>query len=662
MGTAGGTDALRSGRGLRLDIQGLRAIAVLSVVLYHASADWMPGGFAGVDIFFVISGYLIAGILLAEMERGAYSLSGFYERRVRRLFPALFVMLAAVLTFAAFTLSPGAYQELAKTAFTTIFFASNFTYLGLSNYFDTAAHFRPLLHTWSLAVEEQFYLIFPIVLFVIVKFARPWLRVILCVAAIGSLAGCLWAMQEYQSAAFYLAPFRAYELLIGAVLAGLSFPKRAPAWLRHALSIAGLVLIAGSLVLLNRQAPFPGLAALPPCLGAAAVIFAGANAPSVGGRWISGPIFAYFGALSYSLYLWHWPVFVLARSALLHEPAVWQQLLLIAFAIALATLSWRFVEQPFLKRGHTRRVLLTAAAAMAAGAAGIFPIIHSDGAPARFNRAALQLFAAEDDYSPYRWTCHDFLTNQVRAYEETCVLGAPRSTPHLAVWADSHGVELSAALAGRLAARGQSLLQLTASGCPPSLDYSRFDMPRCAAHNAATLDALENDRRIQTVVVATNYLSYPHKDWPRIFAGQARALSALAAHGKHIVLVYPIPVFDYDVPTALGILRAYGAPLSDFTISRAGFEAEVAEGTAFLDRERDLINAATIHPVELLCDDITCPGYRAEVGVLYFNHDHMSQSAAKFVVAHMPLPDGAPGAAAVRTRTSAEGSSPSADR
>jgi hypothetical protein len=381
------------------------------------------------------------------------------------------------------------------------------------------------------------------------------------------------------------------------------------------------------------------------------VIFAGANEPSIGGRWISGPIFTFFGALSYSLYLWHWPVFVLARSALLHEPEVWQQLLLIAFAIALAILSWRFVEQPFLKRGHTRRVLLTAAAAMAAGAVVTFPIARLDGLPGRFNQASLRLFAAEDDYSPYRWACHDFLTSQVRAYAQNCVLGARRSTPHLAVWADSHGVELSAALAGRLAARGQSVLQLSASGCPPSLDYSRFDMPRCAAHNAATLEALESDARIQTVVIATNYLSYPHRDWPRIFAGQERALAALAAHGKHIVLVYPIPVFDYDVPTALGILRAYGAPLSDFAISRTRFESEVAEGTAFLDRERDLINAASVHPIEILCDAILCPGYRSDIGVLYFNHDHMSQSAAKAVAADMFATDGAPDSAIVRTST-----------
>jgi hypothetical protein len=332
---------------------------------------------------------------------------------------------------------------------------------------------------------------------------------------------------------------------------------------------------------------------------------------------------------------------VLGQSALLHAPAAWQSLLLIAIAIALATLSWRFVEQPFLRGGPKRPVLAIGAAAMAAGAAVTLPIIHYQGLPGRFSQPALQLFAAEDDYSPYRQTCHDFLTEQVRAYQQYCVLGAPHSTPHLAVWSDSHGVELSAALAARLEP------QLTASGCPPSLDYSRFDMPRCAAHNASTLEALAADARIQTVIIATNYLSYPHRDWPRIFAGQARALNVLAAHGKHIVLVYPMPVFDYDVPTALGILRAYGAPLSDEFFSRAAFTAEVAEGIAFLDRERTLINAAAVYPTDILCDDATCPGYRPDAGPLYFNHDHISEGAARLLAAHMPPDVYAPSHASV---------------
>jgi len=637
MGATAAIDPLRSGAGLRLDIQGLRAIAVLSVVFYHANPAWMPGGFAGVDIFFVISGFLIAGILLGEMERGAYSLSGFYERRVRRLFPALFVMLASVLIVGGFTLSPTSYQELGKTALATIFFVSNFAFLSLSGYFDSDAHFRPLLHTWSLAVEEQFYLLFPLLLFVVVKYGRRWLRVILGAAALVSLAGCVWAMRRHSDAAFYLAPWRGYELMIGALLAGLPYPKQAPGWTRHALSIAGLFAILGSLLLLNQETPFPGLAALPPCLGAGAIIFAGAEASSFGGRLISGPAFAFFGALSYSLYLWHWPVFVLGESLLLHAPRAFETALFIAIAIGLATLSWRFVEQPFLKRGHKWRVLGIGAAAMAAGAAVCFPIQHFGGLPGRFSRPALQLFAAKDDYSPYRWSCHDFLTAQVRSYAQNCVLGAPHASPTIAVWSDSHGVELADALADRLALRGQSVLALTASGCPPSLDYSRWDQLRCADHNAAILPALAADARIDTVVIAANYMSYPHKDWQRIFAGEARALAELAAHGKHIILIYPIPVFDYDVPTTLGILRAHGQSLDQQALPRARFNAEIAEGTAFLDRERARLAALAVYPSDLLCDANYCYSEKPGIGALYFNRDHLSESAARLLAARVPL-------------------------
>ncbi|MFT3727272.1 MAG: acyltransferase family protein [Terricaulis sp.] len=630
-------DALANGRGLRLDIQGLRAVAVVSVVLYHANANWLPGGFVGVDIFFVISGYLIAGILLGEMERGAYSLSGFYERRVRRLFPALFAMLATVLVVAAFTYAPDAYKELGKATLATLFFVSNFLFESLSGYFDADSQFRPLLHTWSLAVEEQFYLLFPLFLYAVVKFARRWMRAILVVVAVASLAACVWALPHHAAKAFYLAPFRGYELLIGAALAGLPYPARAPAWTRDALSAAGLVLIAGALFLLNRETPFPGFAALPPCLGAAAVIYAGVGAQSLGGQLISGRAFGFFGALSYSLYLWHWPVFVLGESILLHAPAPWQSALFIAISVALATLSWRYIEQPFLKRGHKWRVLTIGAGAMAAGAAVSLALIGFHGLPGRFDRESLQLFAAKNDFSAHRWSCHDFLGDHVRAYADNCVLGDASTPPHVAVWSDSHGVELASALAERLAAQQQSLLQLTASGCPPSLDYSRFDEPGCAAHNALIFPALRDDARIQTVVVATNYMSYPHKDWARIFAGEAEVLAQLAAHGKHIILIYPIPVFDYDAPTTLGILHANSQPLSNAGIGRRVFDAQVAEGRAFLDRQRAVLRADAVYPEAVFCDANTCHSYLAGAGALYFNRDHISETAARLLAARVPL-------------------------
>jgi peptidoglycan/LPS O-acetylase OafA/YrhL len=627
-------------RALRLDIQGLRAIAVLSVVLYHAAPRALSGGFVGVDIFFVISGYLIAGILLAEMEQGKFSLLGFYERRVRRLFPALFVMLAVVLAAGAVLLTPAAYEELGRTSVSTIFFASNFDFFSMSDYFDSDAEFRPLLHTWSLAVEEQFYLAFPLLLWLLVSFARRWMRAALVVCAGISFALCLWALERNAAGAFFLAPFRGYELLIGAALAGLPFPARAPQILRDALSLLGLALIGAGLVLINEAVPFPGFAALAPCVGTAMVLFAGANGSSAGGRLISGPSFAFFGALSYSLYLWHWPTLVFGKSMLLGEPDALQTVVLVLVAILLAALSWRFVERPFLKKRMLRlRVFAIGGAGMAAGAAVAGAVFFAHGLPARFDAPAHAMFAQSQSYSPRRWECHNFL-HDLRPYERNCVLGAAGAEPHTAIWADSHGVSLSFALSERLAPRGEAVMEITGSGCPPAQGYSRLDQPLCAEQNAITLAGLERDERIDTVIFAVNFAAYPRQQWPAVMDGLTRSVDAMAASGKHIVLVYPIPVFDYDVPTALGMLVQHGQDPASYALNRRRFEAANAFAYAGLEALRQRYDATAVRPVDVLCAAALCPAYTPERGALYYNRDHLSLEGARLVAALFPL-DGA---------------------
>ena len=218
--TAGNADPVRpSPKEFRADIQGLRAIAVIAVVLYHADGGLLPGGFVGVDIFFVISGFLISGILMNELDRGVYSLAGFYRRRVRRLFPALYVMLAVVLAGGSILLPPGALRELGHTAVTTVFFVSNFDFLKLSEYFAGNSQLKPLLHTWSLAVEEQFYIFFPPFLALLWWRWRKHFRLIILMVAVISLAVSAWAVRRHPSAAFYLAPSRVFELLIGVLVA-----------------------------------------------------------------------------------------------------------------------------------------------------------------------------------------------------------------------------------------------------------------------------------------------------------------------------------------------------------------------------------------------------------------------------------------------------------
>lgn len=624
-------------RGLRLDIQGLRATAVLAVVLYHAAPTALSGGFAGVDIFFVISGYLIAGILLGEMEQGKFSLLGFYERRVRRLFPALFTMLAVVLSVGAAVLTPTAYQELGRTAVSTIFFVSNFDFFSMSDYFDSDAEFRPLLHTWSLAVEEQFYLLFPLVLWLLVSYGRRWTRLALLLGAAISLALCLWALERNAAAAFFLTPFRGYELLLGAVLAGVPFPARAPQLLRDLISSAGLVLIGASLVLIDETMPFPGVTALAPCIGAAMVLFAGANGASFGGRLISGPFFSFFGALSYSLYLWHWPVLVLGKSVLLGEPNLLQATFLVLLAIVLATFSWRFIEQPFLKRRMQRKDLFAlGGAGMAAGAAIGGVIFLAQGLPARFDAPAHAMFAESESYSPRRWACHNFL-NDLRPYAENCVLGAPGAEPRIAIWADSHGVALAYALAERVTQRGQSVMEITGSGCPPALGYSRLDQPLCAEQNAITLAGLTRDPRIETVIFAVNFAAYPREQWPAVMAGLTASVESVTAAGMRAVLVYPIPVFDYDVPSALGMMVEQGRDPTHYALDRRGFETAMAAPHAHLRALRQRVGAGAVRPLDVLCTASRCPAYTPEHGALYYNKDHVSLEGARLLAALFDL-------------------------
>ncbi|MES1199435.1 MAG: acyltransferase family protein [Pseudomonadota bacterium] len=633
------TRARAEAHALRLDIQGLRAIAVLGVVAYHANARLLSGGYVGVDIFFVISGYLIAGILLKEMESGRYTLAGFYERRVRRLFPALFAMLAVTAAVTAFVLPPHALKEFAHTAASTILFVSNADFLSMSGYFDSDSHQRPLLHTWSLAVEEQFYLLFPLVLFAIVKVWRKSLRVVLTAGILVSLAAAYWMLKRNPSAAFYLSPFRADELLIGAVLAGLTFPKALPRWVRHGVSLIGLALIGYSLVFYTDDTLFPGLAALPPCIGTALVLFAGAGAGenSLGGALISAQPLTGFGAISYSLYLWHWPVLVLGRAVLMGEPTPAQTAGRIALAIAAATISYWVIERPFIKR-RGGPVLRYGALAMAAGFGVCALAINSDGFPQRFGPAALTQFSAAEDFSPRRSVCHNLLA-RVRPYGAACVFGDPAATPHMAVWSDSHGAELAVALGERLAERGQSLVAFTASSCPPAIGFAAGEQPKCEPQNAETYRGLINDPRIGAVVFAVNFMAYRDSEWPALSAGLSRAIESVAASGRHVVIVLPTPVFAYDPPSAMGVLAQHGADPRAFHIARNAFAQMTARGAALLRREAGRVHADLVDPAEMLCDSQNCYAYRADRGALYFNRDHLSMAGARIVAAQFPFSD-----------------------
>ncbi|MBL8543573.1 MAG: acyltransferase family protein [Hyphomonadaceae bacterium] len=622
-------------KGIRLDIQGLRAIAVVAVLIYHFAPALLPGGYAGVDVFFVISGYLIGGILLGEIDEGRFSLRRFYERRVKRLFPALFTMLATVLLLGALLLSPSEYAELGRTVASTVFFLSNMTFLGMTGYFETDAQYRPLIHTWSLAVEEQFYLLFPLFLFVCAKFLRKRLRLILALGALASLGLCEFVLHKRPDFAFFVAPLRGYELLIGAAIAGLSFPAW-PRWVRDAMSLAGLAVIIGSLFLLNDATLFPGLAAAVPCLGTAMMLFAGAGADSVGGRLISGPVFALFGAISYSLYLWHQPLLVFTKEVLLQEPEGLELAVSAALSVAVAYASWRFIERPALQADTARLPVLSIAAAgmvLLAGAGWL--VSRADGFPARYSPAAQAMLEGRENYSPKRWECHNFVRG-VEPYEGTCVFGDENATPDLAVWADSHGVEFAYALGERLQPMQRSLLALTASGCPPA---SGFRSPRqrlCRAQNDVNLAALAADARIHTVILVANYIEYPRAVWPDLYRGMDASIAALRAAGKQVVVIGQIPDLDIDPPGALAaIVQRGGDPLA-YGLPRADYERESAGAQAWLREAGRQPGVSTFEPAPALCDQTLCPAMTAGEPSRYFNADHVSMTGARLLVNALP--------------------------
>ena len=365
----------------RAEIDGLRAFAVLPVLLFHAGIPPFSGGYVGVDVFFVISGYLITRICLADLSRGRFSLATFFGRRVRRIMPALFLVIAVSLPFAWWLMLPDALENFGQSIVATVLSANNILLLLTTGYWDLAAEFKPLLHTWSLAVEEQYYILFPALLMALHAFARRALVPVIVGIGLASFALCLVWAGAYPTANFYLLPTRAFELLAGSLCAAVGLPRESRA--SGPLAALGLAMLAASTMALTGDTPFPSAWTLLPVGGTVLVVlFAPGTATA---RFLSFAPFVGIGLISYSLYLWHQPVFAFARLVSVEEPGPPVFVGLIAVSFALSFLSWRFVETP--ARDRTRlpgRVFFPMMALVAIALIAIGAALHlTRGAPSR---------------------------------------------------------------------------------------------------------------------------------------------------------------------------------------------------------------------------------------------------------------------------------------
>ena len=333
--------------GYRPEIDGLRAIALIPVVLFHAGFEWFSGGYVGVDVFFVISGYLITSIILQEKEVGNFSFTYFYERRARRILPALFFIMLLCIPFAWILLLPHELIDFGKSLMATSLFSSNILFWLESDYFAADAELIPLIHTWSLAIEEQFYLFFPLIMIFFWVIGKRHLFWILSIIAIVSFTLTEWGWRHFPEANFYLIPSRAWELMIGALIAlYLSQNKQAQGTIGELGSILGLSLILLAVFFLDKTHPFPSIYALSPVIGTALVILF-THRETLVYRLLSGKVLIFIGLISYSAYLWHQPLFVFSRLFLIEEPKPWLMGLLSILTLVLAYFSWRFIEAPF---------------------------------------------------------------------------------------------------------------------------------------------------------------------------------------------------------------------------------------------------------------------------------------------------------------------------
>jgi len=458
----------------RREIDGLRAVAVVPVILFHAGFSLFSGGFVGVDVFFVISGYLITGILIAELERGDFSIARFYERRARRILPALFAVMAFCIPLSWYLMLPQQQEEFAASVIAVTLFSSNVLFWMQTGYFASDAELRPLLHTWSLAVEEQYYLLFPVVLALVWRWGRQKVLWLIIIAALASLALSQWASTNAESANFYLAPPRAWELFAGSICAFLlrGRPSFANAWL----SSLGLALIVFSILFLHDGLPFPGVYALLPVGGTALIIlFGGAGTPVA--RLLSLRGFVGIGLVSYSAYLWHQPLFAFARLGSDTEPAHWLMTVLAVLSLVMAVLSWRFVEQPFRgKKGlfPKRSHLFAASGAGAAVMLAIGLVGYLAKPPTRIEVENPVLIANAEKEARTGMGWHEG-SKPCEGFVESEGLNCRRygdGPQKVVLWGDSHVLMVGPAVTPQ---PGKTIYVLGLWGCPPLLGVSRHD-------------------------------------------------------------------------------------------------------------------------------------------------------------------------------------------
>ena len=602
----------------RPDIDGLRAIAVLAVVSYHGFPKLFEGGFVGVDIFFVISGFLITGIIARELGEQRFSLVGFYNRRIRRIFPALIVVLATVLVLGWLWMLPQAYAKLSSDVFASAAFAANVALMLQSGYFDVESAKKPLLHLWSLGIEEQFYLAWPLILMIATRW-RARLLAVACVIALASFILNVALIGGDPVATFYLPFTRAWELLAGAVLA-LTWDRVDQSGTASNLrALAGLVLIDVAIFVLDVHRAFPGWWALLPVAGSALLL----SAPNsfINRRFLEWRPVVWIGLISYPLYLWHWPLLVMFAIIKFRPLTPLEVGLIIIASVALAWGTYRFIEKP-LRFGGKRQLKVAGLGAAMAAVAVAGAIVYA-GRGFDFRLPAEIRAMADVPEQTAQWRVNRCLLDlsHETAFAEDCVEHNRR--PLLLIWGDSTAGALMPGLLKAQESREFGIAQLTASSCVPALNLEIAGAPGCRANN---------DRVLAKAIALKPDIVLLHGTWEKNFDHAAQTVAALRQQtSARVVVLGPVVWWRRGLPNE--VLRYY--MLHHELIPARSTEAFVPRGI-----ERDLREAVVregaefISAADVLCNADGCLTRLGDAAsdITVSDQVHLTEKASVFLV------------------------------
>lgn len=641
----------------RPEIDGLRAIAVLPVVLFHAGFQWFQGGYIGVDVFFVISGYLITTLLIEDLKAGRFSIADFYERRAKRILPALFFVAIVCIPFAIAWMAPEDLIGFGKSLVAVGTFSSNIFFWQESDYFSPVSEEMPLLHTWSLAVEEQYYVLFPLILAAFWRFGSRRLFLGILAASLASLAVSEWSLAHAPEANFYLPHTRAWELFTGSLLA--LYIHHNGTQRSNLFSILGLTAVLVSVFIYDGETPFPGIYALLPVVGTALIILYAAT-----GTWVARLLslrgFVFMGLISYSFYLWHQPLFAFARVRSLHEPHEALMLTLVFASLALAILTWKYVETPFrksLRVSRSRKAIFTLSATglIALMAVGGF-IDEQRGFPYRNDlEVAERLKEIPNVRVSY---CHKKGRRSVEemAAGEFCVVGD--GDIRYAIIGDSHAGAIFDYADDYLSDAGSSAIAVSGGYCAPLLNGFEAEKG-CADVMSSAFESILENPDVDTIIMLAEWAIYTEgfrdHDTPRkvrdndgrasvvsdnatvLARSMKETIASIESAGKNVILVLPVPEFEQrandfvEKAVFLGYAESINQAVSLLpSLDQAEYRRRNHRVFPLLEQYG---NKVTLLPVQhLFCEAGSCRQYDDGKKLLFSDSNHVNYYGAELIV------------------------------